>query len=78
MEISSNGEKLDKFIFEKVQENELTNEDLVQIIISCASYLNLKTISQYAKENNKTYKGVADFNKNQVEILNKKYIIDNE
>lgn len=41
----SNGEKLNKFVYEKFQEGELSNGDLVSFIILCFSLLNLRTIA---------------------------------
>jgi hypothetical protein len=49
---TTNCEKLEKFIYDKFNQNELSNEDLVQIIELCGLLLNLQTISDYAKENN--------------------------
>ena len=37
---------------ELIETNQLNNEDLVQIIEHVGSYLNLQTISEYAKDNN--------------------------
>jgi hypothetical protein len=54
----------------------LTNDDLVQIIEQCGSYLNLKTIADYSKQNNISYNGAKKFR--QVNnIFNVKFIIDN-
>ena len=76
--ITSNGEKLLYFIQEKYESNDLTNEDLVQLIILCFDLLGLKTISQFAKMYGKTYRGVEKFNKNIVNINGNKFIIDND
>lgn len=76
--ISSKGEKLIYFIQEKYELNELSNYDLVQLIILGFDLLNLKTISQFAKDNGKTYRGVEQFNKNIVDINGNKFVIDNE
>lgn len=43
--ISSNGEKLLYFIQEKYESNNLTNEDVVSIIVLGFDLLGLKTIS---------------------------------
>jgi hypothetical protein len=77
MIISKNGERLTSFVFNKYNKNELTDEDLVQNIILCFDLLNLKTISQYAKEIGKTYRGVKEFSKNIIHINNHKFVIDN-
>ena len=73
-----NGDKLRKFIYEKYVDEKITNNDLVQIIILCWDLLGLKTIQQYRKKYNKTYRGVALYNKNIIEINKQKLIIDNE
>ncbi len=76
--ISSNGEKLLYFIQEKYESNNLTNEDVVSIIVLGFDLLGLKTISDFAKDNGKTYRGVEKFNKNIVNINGNKFVIDNE
>lgn len=76
--ISSNCEKLIYFVQDKYESNELTESDLVQLIILGFDLLNLKTIQQYAKDNGKTHRGVSKFNKNIVIINNNKFVIDNE
>lgn len=76
--ISSNCEKLLYFIQEKYESNDLTNEDVVLIIVLGFDLLNLKTISKYADDNGKTYRGVEKFNKNIVNINGNKFVIDNE
>jgi hypothetical protein len=78
MKTTDNGDKLRKFIYEKRVNNQISNADLVQIIILCFEMLNLLTIQQYAKLYKKTYRGVVKYNKNIVEINSKKYVIDNE
>lgn len=78
MKTTDNGDKLRKFIYEKHVNNQISNADLVQIIILCFEMLNLLTIQQYCKTYKKTYRGVAEYNKNIVEINSKKYVIDNE
>lgn len=73
-----NGDKLRKLIYEKYVDEKITNNDLVQIIILCWDLLGLKTIQQYRKKYNKTYRGIALYNKNIIEINKQKLIIDNE
>jgi hypothetical protein len=70
---------IDKITFEisqSFENGELNNENMVQIIELCGLYLNLKTISDYAKENGITYNGAKRF-RNNVTIFNTKFIIDN-
>lgn len=56
--------------------NMLSNDDLVQIIEQCGMYLNLKTIPNYAKDNNISYNGAKNY-RTVVSIFNTKFIIDN-
>jgi hypothetical protein len=63
-------------IDKKVMSDEYSNSDLVQIIEQCGSYLNLRTISYYAKEAGMSYNGAKKHRKN-VTIFNTKFIIDN-
>lgn len=60
-----------------IQNNELTNEELIQIIEHIGSYLNIRTISDYAKNNNISYNGAKKFRKN-ITIFGVKFIIDND
>lgn len=73
---SPNGDKLRKFVFENYRDEKITIGDLVQLIILCFELLNLKTIAKFAKDNNKTYRGVLEYNKNIIEINGQKYVID--
>ena len=76
--ISEKGEKIYNFIYDKFTENDISNNDLVQIIILGFDLLNLKTISKFKDDHNKTYSGVARHNKNIVNINGNKFVIDNE
>ena len=67
---------IEKFI-KMVQEKGVSDEFLVQICELSGSYLNLKTISDYAKYNKMSYNGVKKFRKT-VKLFNTKYIIDND
>lgn len=64
-------------LIDEVNSSEISNDELVKIIELAGSFLNLKTISDYAKENNLTYNGVKKTRK-IVEIFNVKFVIDNE
>ena len=64
--------KFDKYVFG----NGASNDFLIQIIESAGSYLNLLTISDYAKEHNLSYNGVKN-NRDIIEIFNVKFVIDN-
>ena len=74
----SNGEKLNKFVYEKYQSGELTTSELVSVLILVFDLLGLKRISAFAKLYKKTPRGVRNFNKNIVDINGEKYVIDND
>ena len=75
--IAQKNEKLKTFIFQKFQDGELDNSTLVQLIELAGQFLNLKTIPDYAKDNNMSYNGVKN-NRNVIELFNTKFIIDNK
>jgi DNA-binding MurR/RpiR family transcriptional regulator len=77
MKTPTNIEKLLYFVQDKYESNELSDSDLVQLIILNFDLLNLKTIQQFAKDNKKTYSGVSRFSKNIIDINGNKYVIDN-
>lgn len=56
--------------------NMLSNNDLINIIETSGSYLNLMTISDYAKENNISYNGAKHF-REHLELFGVKFIVDN-
>lgn len=64
-------------IYTGMENNLLSNDDLVQIIEQCGSYLNMMTISDYATKNNISYNGAKKFRDN-VQIFGVKFIIDND
>lgn len=68
--------KICEHLSERIESGELNNTDLVQIIEHIGGYLNLQTISKYAKENNMSYNGVKNF-RNIFEIFGVKFVIDN-
>lgn len=74
--ISQNGKKLIDFVIEKFENNELTNEDMVQLIECAGGYINLMPISEYAKRCNMSYNGVKKFRK-IVTLFNVKFVTDN-
>lgn len=65
--------KFEKFLYEKSSNPEM----LVQIIELAGNYLNIRTISQYAKETGKYYNGVKNFAPIK-EIFGIKFVIENE
>lgn len=44
----------------RIKAGELSNEDMVQIIEQIGSYLNLQTVSNYAKEKGMSYNGAKN------------------
>ena len=68
--------KLLEYITKVVMKGELENDALVQIIELCGSFLNLKSIPKYAKDNNLSYNGVKKC-RNIIDIFDNKYVIDN-
>jgi hypothetical protein len=70
-------EEIENKISEMFENKQINNAGLVHIIEHCGAYLNLKTISDYAKANGLSYNGVKKCRQN-ITIFNTKYIIDNE
>jgi hypothetical protein len=60
-----------------VQEKSPSNESLIEFIKLAGSFLNLKTIPAYAKDNKMSYEGVKRF-RQIVTIFGVKYVIDNK
>jgi len=77
MPTTENTEKVLKFIYDKYTNKDLNDDSLVQIITLSFNLLGLKTIQEFAKENNKTYNGVKKFSKNLVKINNLTFVKDN-
>lgn len=75
--IKEKNEKLKTFIFQKFQDGELDNDTLVQLIAQAGNYLNLQTISDYAKTHKMSYNGVKN-NRNIITLFNVSFVIDNE
>ena len=75
--LQENTSKLLDFISDKYENGELNNESLVQIIELTGGYLNLKTISSYAKTNKKSYNGVKN-NRKTITLFGVKYVVDND
>jgi hypothetical protein len=71
-----NNEKILSRLSELIQKGEINNAGMVQIIELCGGYLNLKTISDYSRENNISYNGVKKFRQVQ-KLFNVKFVIDN-
>ena len=48
-------------ISERIESNQLSNDDCIKIIECVGGYLNIRTIPDYASENNISYNGVKKF-----------------
>jgi hypothetical protein len=70
-------EKILNRLSELIETNQLNNDDLVQIIEHVGGYLNLETISEYAKKNNLSYNGVKKC-RNVIKLFSVKFVIDNQ
>ena len=64
-------ERLEKLIYTKG----VSNEFLIQIFELSGRYLNIQTISDYAKSSNMSYNGVKKF-RNVKELFGVKFVID--
>lgn len=60
-----------------IHEGNVTTEELIQIFELVGNYLNIKTISDYCRENKISYNGAKNF-RDKVELFGIKFIIDNE
>lgn len=65
-------------ISERVSNNSITNDELVEIIELCGSYLNIKTVSSYAKHKGISYQGALKGGRKTVLVFGVKMIIENE
>ena len=75
-----NNELKDKIILnimKGMKQNMLSNTDLIEIIEAAGSFLNLRTILDYAKQNNISYNGVKNF-REKIELFNVNFVIDND
>ena len=70
-------DKILKNIYLGVTNDLISNNDLIQIIEQTGAFLNLQTISDYARQNKISYNGVKKFRK-IIKIFNVKFVIDNE
>lgn len=61
----------------RIEAGELGNNDIIQIIELCGSYLNIQTISDYARFNGISYNGAKNY-RTAVQIFGVKFIIDNK
>jgi len=68
-------DKLQQYIDVCIHKGELSSDDLVQLFEHNNCYMNLKTIPQYAKDNNISYNGVKKC-RNIIELFNVKFVQD--
>lgn len=76
MRTSANIKEIESLIEEKLFKNEISATDLVQLFERLNAYTNLKTIAQYAKDNNISYNGAKKCRK-VVKLFGVKLIMDN-
>ena len=70
--------QLKEKLFQNYENGSVSDDDLVQLIELASNYLNLKTITNYAKANKITYNGALKRKLNKVIIDSQIFIIDNE
>lgn len=76
-EIQQNTKKLIEFISRKFEAGELDNNSLVEVFKASGRYLNLQTISDYARDHKMSYEGVKKCRRIET-IHNVKFVIDNQ
>lgn len=76
-DIKQNTQKLIDFVSLKFESGELDNDSLVELFKHTGRYLNLMTISDYAKAKGMSYEGVKKCRKTEI-IFGVKFVIDNE
>lgn len=75
--IQENTKKLIDFVSRKFEAGELDNDSLVELFKHTGAYLNLQTISDYARDHKMSYEGVKKFRRTE-EIYGVKFVIENE
>ena len=70
-------DKIEEYVYKCLQKDELSDEDLVQIIERINYYLNLKTIQKYANDNSLSYNGAKKHRK-IIKLFGCKFIADND
>lgn len=77
MKSQAHVDKIEEYIYKTLQKNELSTENLLQIIERVNTYLNLKTIQQYATDNKISYNGAKNHRK-IIYLFGCKFIADNK
>jgi len=67
-------DKIEEYVYKCICKGEL---DIVQLFERLSPYANLKTISQYAKDYNKSYNGIKN-NRKIINLFGCKLVADNE
>ena len=70
--------ELTEELFVNYEKGAISNSELVQIIELASKYLNLKTITNYAKVNEISYNGALKRKTNKIKIDKVMFIIDND
>ena len=63
-------------IHKGMENNMLSNDDLVQIIEQCGNFLNLQTVSDYARDHKISYNGAKNY-RDKANLFGVKFIVDN-
>ena len=67
-------DKIEEYVYKAMVRDDL---DIVQVFERLGIYANLKTISDYAKENKLSYNGVKNHRK-IIKLFGCKFVLDNE
>ena len=67
-------DKIEEYVYKTICKDEL---DIVQLFERLSCYANLKTISQYAKDYNKSYNGIKN-NRKIITLFGCKFVADND
>lgn len=70
--------ELQQKLFSNFESGHISNAQLVQIIEQSAQYLNLQTLSEYAKDQGISYNGAKKRNIQTVEIGCIKFVLSND
>lgn len=70
-------DKIIRNIIKGMDNNMLSNNDLIDIIEATGSFLNLRTISDYATQNNLSYNGAKN-HRNVRKIFNVRFVVEND
>ena len=69
--------KIQENLGKKIEKDELSNDEVVQLIAYLGKYLNLQTIPNYCKATGISYNGAKNFRKIVV-LFNVKFVVDND